>query len=203
MATDRIYLPHTVIKHRHILHTKTKNSARRSSDTTLSPLSPIYTVISYFFTIHWNVHLFVRVSNPLPFQLLNYNFVCNSHLSNSRTEKFDQVVTLLYSGAIWLKRPRYLWASSVRRRIWPKCSSLFSARPGERRNSAARCVAWSLPPAVFQTYRMQPHSSSRNSVVKYGTVHPSQMSEGTNMDIKCHPNCRHVFVNMNCFLKCI
>jgi hypothetical protein len=39
-------------KHRHILHTQNKNSARRSSDTTLSQISPLYTVISYFFTIH-------------------------------------------------------------------------------------------------------------------------------------------------------
>jgi hypothetical protein len=157
MATDRFYLPHTVTKHRYIVHTKTKNSARRSSDIALSQISPIYTVISYFFTIHCNVLVCVRVSNPLPFQLLNYNFVCNSHLSNSITEKLNQVVTLLYSGAIWLDGPRFLWAFSVHRRIWPKCSKLFSARPAECRNSAARCVTWSLPPAVFQTYRMQPH----------------------------------------------
>ena len=133
---------------------KTKNSARRSSDSTLSQISPIYTVISYFFTIHCNVHLCVRVSNSLPFQLLNYNFVCNSHLSNSRAKKLDQVATLLYSGAIRLKRPRFLWASSVRRRIWLKWWRLFSAR---KCRTVPRDVTWSLPPAVFQTYRMQPH----------------------------------------------
>jgi hypothetical protein len=34
-------------------------------------------------------------------------------LSNSRTEKLDQVATLPYSGAKRLNRPRFVWASSV------------------------------------------------------------------------------------------
>jgi len=74
------------------------------------------------------------------------------------------------------------------------------------RRMPEQCCEMSHDHFLLQSFKRTEYNhidnrSSRNSVVKYGTVHPSQKSEETNMDIKCHPNCRHVFVNMNCFLK--